>query len=196
MSADDRQNQLVIALALGKLSEAELLRQFPAAPEDRHSLGPRMLRAALANRDPDAVESGIILGYHFGLGRDYVELLERLVGEDWHQKHEDIVLALGKLRSPTSVEPLYAAAQSLHAYLIDDGFELHSKGIHALSDIGTPEAVRRLEELFHKLEDPSLRAKIVRRFEALASAGRSEETRAAARGALSRTGTAASGEKA
>src|SRR5262249_45858903 len=139
----------------------------------------------------------IILGDYFGMGEDYVGVLERLAGEDWHRKHEDVISALGKLAVPTSVDPVYAAAQSHHPYLEhDDGFELRSKGIHVLRNIGTPEAVRRLEELFEKLQEPKLRSKIVRSLQELASEGASEQVRSEARAALRRVGAADSEDQA
>jgi hypothetical protein len=190
VSVDDRQKDLVFSLALGNTSEGDFLREFPASSEEKPSLGSDMLRSAQSERDPDAVEAGIILGDYFGMGGNYVGVLERLAGEDWHRKHEDAVSALGKLASPTSVDPIYEAAQSRHAYLMeyDDGFALRSKAIHALRNIGTPEAVRRLESLFEKLQEPELRSKIVRRLKELSSEGASEPARSEARVALSRIG--------
>lgn len=192
MFVDDRHKDLIFSFATEKVSEADFLRQFPAAPEDKVSLGPRVLLSALSQRDADAVEAGIILGSHFGMGSDYISVLERLLGEDWHREHEDIVFALGKLASPTSINAIYAAAQSHHPYLedYDGGFQLRSKCIHALRNIGTVEALRRLGELFEKLQEPELRSKIIRRFQELASEGTPEQVRSEARAALARHGDA------
>src|SRR5262249_46737922 len=137
---NQRIKDLVLSFALGKTSEADFLRQFPASPEDKRSLGLRLLREALPERDAHAVEMGTILAYRFGLGPEYVDVLERLAGEDWHRKHEDVVFALGKLAAPASLGAILAAARSHHPYLerVDNSFPLRSKAIHALGNIGTP----------------------------------------------------------
>jgi len=190
VSVDERQKELIFSLAIGKTSEAEFLRQFPASFEEKSSLGLKVLQFALSARDLDAVEAGIILACHFGMGNDYVGVLEQLAGEDWHHKHEDIIFGLGKLASPTSIDAIHRAAQSHLPYLedYDDSFQLRSKCIHALRNIGTVEALRRLEELFEKFQEPQLRSKIIRRFRELASEGASEQVRAEARAALARHG--------
>ncbi|AUX27988.1 uncharacterized protein SOCE836_000560 [Sorangium cellulosum] len=182
----------MLSLALGRIGEDDFLRQFPLPAEEKLSLGWRVLQFALSERESDAVEVGVILGDYYGMGREYVDVLERLAGEDWHRKHEDIVFALGRLASPTSVDAIYAAARSHHRYLedYDDSFELRSKAIHALRNIGTPEAVSKLEQLFGELKEPSLRSKIIRRFQELASEGAPEEVRTAAQAALSRVDVA------
>lgn len=193
MFVDERQKRLVIDLALKRVSEEDFLRSFPASPDQRQSLGLEVLRFALSEKDPDAVECGTILGYHFGMTTDYVDVLGALALVDWHRDHEDVVFALGKLKSPRSVEPLFLAAQKSHGYLQasapDDGdghFELRSKCIHALANIGTIESLARLEELYARFNDPPLKAKIVRRYRHLAAQGASEEVRKEAQAALLR----------
>jgi hypothetical protein len=182
----ERQKELIFSFALGNMSEAELLREFPWSSEEKASLGIVVLDFALSHRDADAVEAGLVLADLFGMDGRHIPILERLAGEDWHRQHEDIVFALGKLASPTSVEVIYEAARSRNPYLqeYDDSFELRSKCIHALGNIGTVGAVRRLERLHELLEDSQLQAKIVRRLRELASDGASEEVRAEARMAL------------
>jgi len=190
---DERQKKLVIDFALERVSEEEFLRNFPASPEQRQSLGLEMLRFAASEKDADAVECGTILGYRFGMTEDYVDALNALALEDWHRDHEDVVFALGKVKSPTSVEPLFLAAQKSHGYLEasapDDGdghSELRSKCIHALGNIGTVEALARLEDLHARFDDPLLRAKIGRRYRHLAAHSSSEEVRKEAQAALLR----------
>jgi len=184
---DKRQENLIFAFALGEVSEVDFLRAFPWPAAEKTSLGLAVLEFALSHQDADAVEAGIVLGNSFGMDGRYVGMLERLATQDWHKKHEDIVFALSKLASPTSVEAISEAARSRHAYLeeYDDSFELRSKSIHALGKIGTPKAVRELGRLHQIFENSALREKIVRRFQDLASDGASEETREEARSALS-----------
>lgn len=205
---------LVLSFALGKTSEEDFLRQFPASPEEKRSLGLRMLREAISERDADAVETGTILAYRFHLGPEYVDVFEQLAREDWHRKHEDAVSALQKMASPTSVAAVLAAARSHHPYLeqIDDSFPLRLKAIHALGTIGTADAARALAALYTELRDPGeevksaddeeseesdsgmeksdLRAEIVRQLRRLAERGATDEVRAVAKDVLSRANAA------
>lgn len=205
---------LVLSFALGKTSEEDFLRQFPASPEEKRSLGLRMLREAISERDADAVETGTILAYRFHLGPEYVEVFEQLAREDWHRKHEDAVSALQKMASPTSVAAVLAAARSHHPYLeqVDDSFPLRLKAIHALGTIGTADAARALAALYTELRDPGeevksaddeeseesdsgmeksdLRAEIVRQLRRLAERGATDEVRAVAKDVLSRANAA------
>lgn len=205
---------LVLSFALGKTSEEDFLRQFPASPEEKRSLGLRMLREAISERDADAVETGTILAYRFHLGPEYVDVFEQLAREDWHRKHEDAVSALQKMASPTSVAAVLAAARSHHPYLeqVDDSFPLRLKAIHALGTIGTADAARALAGLYTELRDPGeevksvddeeseesdsgmeksdLRAEIVRQLRRLAERGATDEVRAVAKDVLSRANAA------
>lgn|SRR5512138_1520406 len=75
-------------------------------------------------------------------------ILNQLLVEGWHQKHEDIALSLEKSHDPSSVEALYHAALSRYRYLdYDESYGLARKCIWALSKIGTVEADRRLRDL-------------------------------------------------
>jgi len=193
MSVDERQEKLIRSLVIQpgrvgqELSTTEFLRQFPASVDESKSLALRLLEDGLAKRDAEVIELGITSGFRFGMREAYIPLLERLAVEDFHFSHEDVVFKLGKLRSPTSVEPLFRASERRHEYLeYNDQYSLRSKIIHALGNIGTLEACSRLEELAQRFEDPELIAKIGRRFRALVETSASEEVRARARDALSR----------
>ena len=68
---------------------------------------------------------------------DHLDLLVQLASADWHHKHEDVVSALGQLRSPAAVEALYHAAWWVPDYLdFDESRALAVKAIWALG--GTP----------------------------------------------------------
>jgi hypothetical protein len=205
---------LVLSFALDKTSEDDFLRQFPASPEDKRALGLRLLREGLAERDSDAVWAGTFLAYRFGLGLEYVHVFEQLAGEDWHRKHEDVVFALGKIAAPTSIAAVLAAARSHHPYLeqVDNSFPLRLKTIHALGNIGTPDAAHALADLYQELRNPGeevksaddeeseesesgmensdLRAEIVRQLRRLAERGATDEVRALAKDVLSRANAA------
>jgi hypothetical protein len=99
-------------------------------------------------RDADAFESALRSAYQAGLSLDLSEVLAAALLMPWHYRHEDLARALQQLRDPRTVDALFHAAFSRHAYLdYDENFGLARKCTWALADIGTAEAKRRLEEL-------------------------------------------------
>jgi len=71
-----------------------------------------------------------------------------LADASWHSRHEDVALALQKLRNPASIEALERLALAQHEYLeYDEFFGLGRKCTWALADIGTPQAREALERL-------------------------------------------------
>jgi hypothetical protein len=106
------------------------------------------LRRAVTARDPGAFEDALAFAHQGGLSPDLAGILAEALLMPWHQRHEDVALALQRLREPVAVDALYEAALSEHAYLeYDEFFALARKCTWALADIGTAEAKRRLEDL-------------------------------------------------
>jgi hypothetical protein len=50
----------------------------------------------------------------------YVEVLRKLLNENWHYRHEDIASILQGIKSPKSIEALYTAALSKFEHLNQD----------------------------------------------------------------------------
>ena len=74
----------------------------------------------------------------------------------WHFKHEDVVTALGQLKSPKAVEGLQAATKWIPEYLdFDESRALAVKAIWALGCIEGPDADAALRELMND-PDPIL----------------------------------------
>jgi hypothetical protein len=131
-----------------QVSKEEFLRSFPDPETDKTFL-PRALETAFSNKDKDEVECVLMLGYKFGFPEECVPVLCKLLMEDWHIMHEDIVqLFQFDLKDPRAVEPLYRTAFAHFPYLDYDEFSgLARKCTWALADIGTPEAKEKLQEL-------------------------------------------------
>jgi hypothetical protein len=128
------------------LSSDEFLRQFGVA--DGIALGLGLLREAVERRDPVDVELALVVCFRFGFADDHLEPLIALAFADWHQRHEDVASALGKLRLPASVGALAHLAQWVPAYLeFDDARALAVKAIWALGGIAGDEARGVLESL-------------------------------------------------
>jgi hypothetical protein len=138
MTPEDRRviSSLVAVPGRGRRgSPEEVLRHFGSA--DGRALGLRLLRDAVERQDGMDVEMALIVCATFGFTMDHLGPLVLLASADWHHKHEDVVSALGRLRSPTAVEALYHAAWWVPDYLdFDESRALAVKAIWALG--GTP----------------------------------------------------------
>lgn len=107
-----------------------------------------MLARALRDRDATGVEFGLYLGHRFGISEEYLDVLIELATAPWHERHEDVVDALAKLKSPKSVDTLVRTAMTSLRYRDYDEFNsLGVKCVHALAKIGTKEAVAGLRAL-------------------------------------------------
>jgi hypothetical protein len=147
-SVSERERQLILEFLLGRITEETFRQEFPLEQGQEIHRVQEILQTALRARDPEGVELGLNLGHRFGFSESHVELLCRLAIEDWHQRHEDAVMALAKVRSPKSVDALFRAAMATHAYLeYDEAFALGVKSIYALGAIATVEAIERLRGL-------------------------------------------------
>lgn len=145
MTADER--GLVMALATQGLPHEEFLGRFRSSTDGRH-LCSDLLTEALQFKAPDGVEYALMVGYTFGFTNENLEALLGLVSEPWHFKHEDIVTALGQIKTPKAVEALYAATQWIPDYLdFDESRALAIKAIWALGRIDGPEADAALSKL-------------------------------------------------
>lgn len=185
MSFDgERERNLIVALATGRMSEAEFCRELPTTPDEAIRLSLRIFTTALRERDPVGVESGLILGHRFGFGSEHFDLLVELAHETWHQSHEDVVDALATFRSPSSVETLVQTALSTFDYLdYDESYALGVKCIWALGEIESESAVNglgRLRKSSNSILESEATAQLVR----LKEDARSESIRVMARQTL------------
>ncbi len=127
-------------------SPEEVLRHFGA--DDGQTLGLRLLRDAVDRQDGLDVEMALIVCAAFGFTIDHLDLLAQLATADWHHKHEDVVSALGQLRSPVAVDALYHAAWWIPDYLdYDESRALAIKAIWALGGTPGSEAEQALKQL-------------------------------------------------
>jgi hypothetical protein len=119
------------------MSPGEFLRQ--AGITDGRQLGLDLLRDAVKRQDAVDLEMALIVCFTFGFTMDHLDLLLQISSADWHYKHEDIVTALGQLRTAAAVDALVEATQWVPEYLeYDEARALAVKAIWALS--GTPGA--------------------------------------------------------
>jgi hypothetical protein len=146
-------------------SPEDVLRHFGAT--DGRALGLRLLRDAVERQDGLDVEMALVLGAKFGFTVDHLDLLVQLASTGWHHKHEDVVSALGQLRSPAAVPALYHAAWWVPDYLdFDESRALAVKAIWALGGTPGPEAEQALKQLLSaegEVVHEAARAQLARR---------------------------------
>src|SRR5262245_6905200 len=101
--------------------------------------GMSTLQAAADAKDVDALRSAVS-----ALEQDpsAVPILTRLLLEDWHDVHEDIVFELGLVGDPRAVEAIGKAVTIRFTHLVkwDNLHEFQRKCAYALARIGTQES--------------------------------------------------------
>lgn len=148
------QQELVSDLCSEKISKEKFLELFFVGGDFPQDYVCQELEAALAIKDADSVEFVLIVGFVFGFTTECSEVLNRLLVEDWHIRHEDIASQLQSFKCPSSVEYLFKAALTDHPYT-GSKYALGVKCIHALHDIGTDSAKEKLR-ILARTENPVL----------------------------------------
>jgi|KBSMisStaDraftv2_1062788.scaffolds.fasta_scaffold614829_1 hypothetical protein len=130
-----------------RISLEEFLRRFPSSVVDG-KLASGLLEEAWRTKNSDDLQSVLMIGHTFGFGPDQIAILCRLLEENWHFDHENIVSALDKFRSPRAVDALFHATQWIPDYLeYDETRALAVKAIFALAKIPGVESQSKLEVL-------------------------------------------------
>jgi hypothetical protein len=128
-------------------SKEDFLRRFPSAVE-QGKLSLRLLEEAYKARNSVDIECALVVGFSFGFGPEHTAILCRLVDEDWHEDHENVVSALDELRTPLAIEALFRATQWIPGYLdFDEARALAVKAIWALGNLPGPEAETKLKAI-------------------------------------------------
>jgi hypothetical protein len=133
----------------GTISKESFLKNYPFELNEAYVYN--LFHTACKNKNAEEIDYGImVLSFvsTFENPNKYVDILNDLLKEDWHYKHEDIVLFLQELKSPTSIDALYSRALVKPSYMdYDDTYSLARKCIHALGDINTDYSREKLMQL-------------------------------------------------
>ncbi|MBO9464330.1 hypothetical protein J7443_03735 [Tropicibacter sp. R15_0] len=116
------------------------------------------LEAAYGVQDSDAFEDAWIRVCHLGRIESHsplADLIIRVLREDWHTRHEDLVQSIHWDRVAGAEEILEYRTEHFPAYLkrLDNGYALARKCTWALADIGGARAHRALKRIANR-EDP------------------------------------------
>ncbi|EOV8990406.1 HEAT repeat domain-containing protein [Cronobacter dublinensis] len=142
-------------LRAGKITDDEFLELFPCTQGNVEDFVNEILKNAHFSKDPKEVEYAIYIGFHFGFTCKHEDILIHLLDDHFHYKHDDVVLALVKIKakSDNAVNALYNCALSEYDYLVDDreddNYTLAWNCIYALAKIGSHYAIEKLKELSH-----------------------------------------------
>jgi len=131
-------------------TDEKSLSNFLAAYEIKYDEVPSNLVPELCSGDLsyETVWAWCQLGELFGRSHRVTPILCSLLNSDAHEGHEELANTLQNLRDPRSVDCLFDCAQRRLPYLdYDDSSALARRCVWALHDIGTQEAVAKLEAL-------------------------------------------------
>lgn len=160
---NEEQRKSVWDYARKKASREEMLKALSIPPDDVVSVVYQQLSDAIDTRDGELISDVRWIAQFLQVDmRSYLDLVERLFGEDWHrqQVHEEFIHALQVLADPSTV-PLLRMAIALKPkvgwegdYTTDRNF--FQRCSHALNDIDTSESLALIEECSHA-NDEALR---------------------------------------
>lgn len=146
------QREAARKLALGRLSEEAVCKEFAIDFSGEPGQTAELLKAQVQARDAEGVEAVMGLTFHFGLTAAHVPILSQLLTADWHTRHEDVARAVQELRDPESIASLLEAASVTYRglpYFTDGGHAFARKCTWALASINTADAWQKLEQLSH-----------------------------------------------
>jgi len=147
-----------------RITKEDFLRRFPSAVE-RGRMALKWLKEAYETRNADDLSYVLIVGGNFGFVPEHKDILRRLIDEDWHYSHEDVVSALQTWPTIDTVEALFRATQWIPKSLdYDDSRALAVKAIWALGKTPGTEAETKLEALARS-ENTILRKNAVEQLE-------------------------------
>lgn len=149
MTPEERLLVLSLVVVPGRQHEdrrEDILRHFGTS--DGRMLGLTLLKDAISRKDAEDVEMALVVSAAFGFTGGHLQPLVLLTSAGWHQKHEDVVSALGELRDTAAVDALYNMTQWVPDYLdFDESRALARKAIWALGKMPGDSATETLGRL-------------------------------------------------
>jgi len=135
---------LILKLMMKQINLSEFLCQFGDGSGELDLC--KELTIAREAKDAELVDLLLYLSAVVKFDYYDVDILNQLVTDPWHQKHEEIVRLLDHYRQPSSVSPLYEAALlDLDYRDYDEDFILANKCIRALEKIQGQNAIEKME---------------------------------------------------
>ncbi len=137
---------LILKIMIKQINPSEFLCQFGDGSGELDLC--KELTIAREAKDAELVDLLLYLSAVVKFDYYDVDILNQLVTDPWHQKHEEIVRLLEHYRQPSSVNPLYEAALlNLDHRDYDEDFILANKCIRVLEKIQDQNAIEKMELL-------------------------------------------------
>lgn len=137
---------LILKIMIKQINLSEFLCQFGDGSGELDLC--KELTIAREAKDAELVDLLLYLSAVVKFDYYDVDILNQLVTDPWHQKHEEIVRLLEHYRQPSSVNPLYEAALlNLDYRDYDEDFILANKCIRVLEKIQDQNAIEKMELL-------------------------------------------------
>jgi hypothetical protein len=146
----DFEKETIMNLALGKITKDDFLKTLDISESMLEEYTLTSLQNGYKEKDRDAIEYTFYFGYDVSYSERFIDILNKLMIEDWHICHEDIARLLQKLKSPDSIDYLYKAifvADKLWYLPFDMSGALIRKCCFALGDIDTERSRQILKVL-------------------------------------------------
>jgi hypothetical protein len=127
---------------------SEYFRNFPSKKKlYTHELLSK-LEEALSSKDAVLMEHLIVIIFYDGADESFSKILCKLLSEDWHNTHEDIISILEEIRDAGTVECIYKATfrEAEAESSEDEPCPLIVKCLRALYAIHTPGAIENIKK--------------------------------------------------
>jgi hypothetical protein len=130
-----------------KLSISDFLSKIPKKSFKYTDRIINLLEVAYQRKIVSNVELLIIAASADGVSSKYSGILCKLLKEDWHEKHEDIVMLLEDIKDPNTIDCIISVIYHKMPWDSDSYSSLGLKCIWALGAIGNKKAIEHLQEL-------------------------------------------------
>ena len=160
---NENDKQLIMKLWTGEIKPEELANGFSTNLIENPGYVFELIDQARDKRDSEAMQyiSGLFVLFE---KEELLDVFNKLITEDWHKEHEDIIGTLQAWKDPSSIKPIVTSVNNNYQHLRDacDIGSYAKKCSWALYSIGTKEAFNAIEEL-SKSQDEEVKDQMIYR---------------------------------
>jgi len=156
-----------------EISKEEFVEGLPSNLKNNSNEFRNFLLEIIKSKNPEDLQNALTIMWLLRKEKEQNDILNELIIQNWHTRHEDIIHELQKQKNPKSIPYIKEAMQSKYDYLVSFGTGIRqfiSQCGHALSSIGTKEAIKVIEDL-SKSNDPIMRDEMLYRLSKINNVG-------------------------
>jgi HEAT repeat protein len=160
----DGEKKVLFEYCRGRLSREEFLRQFPNDFNSKDYVV-NAIENAISKGDIDELDCTISLIWLCGKEKDFVDILNELLINPNHRRHQEITKSIQDIGNPSSVPFIKKVLQSNFDYLqytCSDSDAIAKWFSWALYSIGTKEAIELMKE-YSQSQDDGIRNEMIYR---------------------------------